>query len=585
MKKEKKPFSESLAAIHKKIKNGTMKEVLKDWKWIFSFTLKHKGSIILYTLFGVFASLLALASGVCGKYLIDAIVAFDLSRLLMFIAILLATAAVSIVFKSLAQRFSAKLSISMQNDVQSKVFEKLITSDWMAIRKYTTGDLLNRFQTDVQQVASCAVSWLPNAIIQLFTVLSTLAVIIYFDPIMAVIGCASAPVLFVVSNRLIKKQREYNKRVRETSSEISAFESETFRNIDTLKGFGIESNVIKDLLFWQKKHRDAALEHNLFSIKTNALLTVLSTVIQYAALAYCLWQLWRGEILIGTMVLFLQQRSNLTNGFSSLISLIPTALSASVSAERVRELTELEKEEISSSELKPPESCSIYMENVRIAYEDGDRILSRIDFTAKNGEVVALVGPSGEGKTTFIRLLLGLLRPSKGDVYMIDEDGNRTSLGSATRGCFAYVPQGNTLLVGTIATNLRLGCPDATEDEMIEALKGAAAWDFVCDLPDGINSEIGEGGKGLSEGQAQRIAIARALLRKTPVMLLDEVTSALDIATAKQVISYLTSRNVTCIITTHRPSVLSLCDRVYRVENNRVTEMNRDEINEIAVIA
>ena len=168
---------------------------------------------------------------------------------------------------------------------------------------------------------------------------------------------------------------------------------------------------------------------------------------------------------------------------------------------------------------------------------------------------------------------------------MVNENGERTNLGSSTRGCFAYVPQGNTLLAGTVASNLRLGCPDATEEQMEEALKGAAAWEFVCEMPDGIYSAIGEGGKGLSEGQAQRIAIARALLRKTPVMLLDEVTSALDVATAKKVLSYLTSRNVTCIITTHRPSVLALCDRVYRVENNRVTQMGKDEINEIAVIA
>ena len=281
------------------------------------------------------------------------------------------------------------------------------------------------------------------------------------------------------------------------------------------------------------------------------------------------------------MVLFLQQRSNLTNAFSSLVSLIPSALSGSVAAERVRELTELKKED-TADDIPVPENASIYLENVKVAYDDGERILSHIEFCARKSEVVALIGPSGEGKTTLIRLLLGLIRPSEGEMYIIDENGTRTSLTSATRNHFAYVPQGNTVIAGTIAANLLMGNENATEAEMIEALKGACAYEFVSEMPGGLNAKIGEGGMGLSEGQAQRISIARALLRRTPIMLLDEVTSALDINTARNVLEYLTSRGVTCILTTHRPSVLSLCDRVYRVEKNRVTAMDENEIKEAA---
>ncbi len=584
MKKEKRPFSESLSAIYKRMKNGTLKDVWTDWKWIFRFTRRHKGSIILYTLFGIFSSILSLVTGIAGKHLIDAIIALDLSKLFFLILILGSSALVTIVFRSLASRFSAKLSIDMQNDVQACAFDALISSDWMAIRKYPTGDLLNRFQSDVQQVATCAVSWLPNAIIQIITALATLAVIIYYDPMMAVICCASAPVLFFISNRLIKEQRDHNKNMREAQSGISSFEAETFRNIDTLKSFGIEQNVSRDLRGWQEKNKDAALSYNKFTIKTNVILTVSSTAIQYLALAYCLWQLWRGEILIGTLVFFLQQRASLTTAFSSIISLIPSALSGSVSAERVRELTLLSKEKPTDNDAATPAGASIYLEGVRVAYDDGERILSHIEFSAKRGEVVALVGPSGEGKTTLIRLLLGLIRPSKGQLYMIDDKGQRRELGAETRNCFAYVPQGNTVIAGTVASNLRLGREDATDEEMIEALKGAAAWDFVSEMPFRLYAEIGEGGKGLSEGQAQRISIARALLRRTPVMLLDEVTSALDITTAKQVLDYLTSRGVTCILTTHRPSVLTLCDRVYRVENNRVTQLSEDEVRDASTV-
>lgn len=571
--------SEAVRILRRKAKDGSLKGVVADWKWIFSFTKGRWFSVTLYTVFGILSSAIGLMSGVLGKYLIDCIVSLDRSELLPLAAATVAVAVAGMVFRGFSARFSARLGVDMLGDVRSFVFRRLLSSQWMSIRRYSTGDLLARFSGDVRTVANSAMSWLPTVIIQLFTVLSTLAVVLYYDPVMALLAFASTPVLFLASRRLLRSQRAFNKRLRQVGSDISAFESETFRNIDTLKSFGVEEDIHKRLDGWQDTYRDVTMEYTAFSVRTNLLLSAMGMMVQYLAMGYCLWRLWRGEILFGTMVLFLQQRSQLSSAFSSLIAQVPAALSGSVAAERVRELTELPKEERKRDMAAPRGSCALQMEDLRLSYSDDRRVvLDEVDLRADAGTVVALVGPSGEGKSTLMRLMLGLLEPENGEAYLLDQTGARFPLGADTRHLFAYVPQGNTVLAGTVAENLQLVNPEVTEAEMIAALEDACAWEFVRELPKGIHSTIGEGGKGLSEGQAQRIAIARALVRKAPVLLLDEVTSALDLETEQKVLSNLTRRGVTCIAATHRPSVLSMCSRVYRVRDGGVEQLSQTEI-------
>ena len=571
--------SEAVRILRQKAKDGSLKGVVADWKWIFSFTRGRWFSVAVYTLFGILSSAIGLLSGVLGKYLIDCIVAMDRSRLLPLAAATVAVAVVGMVFRGVSARFSARLGVNMLGDVRSFVFRKLLSSQWMSIRQYSTGDLLARFSGDVRTVANSAVSWLPTVIIQMFTVLSTLAVVLYYDPVMALLAFASTPVLFLASRRLLRRQRDFNKRLRQVGSGMSAFESETFRNIDTLKSFGVEESIHKRLDGWQDTYRDVTMDYTAFSVKTNLLLSSMGMIVQYLAMGYCMWRLWRGEILFGTMVLFLQQRSQLSGAFSSLIAQIPAALSGSVAAERVRELTELPKEERQLHRADPEGSCALEMRDLRLAYSDDRKVvLDGVNLQADAGTVVALVGPSGEGKSTLMRLMLGLMEPQNGEAYLLDQNGSRFPLGADTRHLFAYVPQGNTVLAGTVAENLQLVNPEATEAEMIAALEDACAWDFVRELPRGIHSTIGEGGKGLSEGQAQRIAIARALVRRAPVLLLDEVTSALDFETEQKVLSNLTRRGVTCIAATHRPSVLGMCSRVYRVRDGGVEKLSQSEI-------
>lgn len=574
--------SQAMRTLRMHAKDGTLKEILADWKWILSLCRGHRWGIFLYTLCGIGASAIALVSGVASKYLIDCIVSLNRQRLLPLAAIMMVTAAVSLVFRSFTSRFGARLSVTIHNHIQETVFSQLLRSKWLELRKFSTGDLLSRFGGDLNTVANCAFSWLPNVIIQSFTVLATLAVVLYYDPMMALIAFASTPVLLFASRRLMRRQRGYNKHLRQVSSGMSAFQAESFRNIDTLKSFGVEADTVSKLRRWQRDYKDATLSYNDFSIRTNLWLTVMGTAVQYLAMAYCLWRLWRGEILFGTMVLFLQQRSQLSAAFSALVSQVPVVLSGSVAAERIRELTQLEKEPRQENRAQPQGRCSLEMRRVQASYgDDGRVVLSNVDLMVPAGTTAALVGPSGEGKSTLMRLMLGLVPPEQGQVSLVDEAGRRFDMGADTRGCIAYVPQGNTVLAGSIAANLRLVNPHASEAEMQAALEDACAWEFVKEMPGGLYAVIGEGGKGLSEGQAQRIAIARALVRRAPVLLLDEVTSALDHETEQKVLANLMRRGVTCVTATHRPSVLGQCSRVYQVRSGGVELLKDADIRKL----
>ena len=597
------------------IKDGTIREILDDWKWIFSYSRHYKGAIVFYTLLGIFSTTMGLVGSVAGKYLIDIITGYQTDKLWLLIILTVGSGALSLATSSVLNRLLAKLRIDINHDIQADIFDQIIDADWLAISGYANGDVLHRFRSDTETVATNAISWLPSIIISIYNFIATFFVIWHFNIVMAVFAFASAPVLLASSKFLITKQREYNKKMKEMNAKVVTFEVETFYNMDTIKSFGISSLYGRKLRDWQQKYRKTVLDHNLFTIKTNVFLSVMGMIIKYAAFGYCLFLLWTRQITYGTMTLFLQQRSNLEGAFRNMVGIIPSFLTSSVSAHRIRELAQLKKEQhfgvageqneafegyrVSKAERLSPDvlpdkdgnlhsttdGVRVEMHNVDFAYKEGKPVIASSDFTAHPGEIVAIVGPSGEGKTTMIRLILGLVHPSAGQVSLIPSDGTVITSNADTRHIFAYVPQGNTILSGTIAENMRMVKEDATDEEIIEALKTACAWSFVQNLPSGIDSPVGERGRGLSEGQAQRIAIARAVLRNAPVLLLDEATSALDITTERTVLRNLTFQNParTCIVTTHRPTVLGISSRVYRVMDTHLTELSEEESAKMAM--
>lgn len=580
---------ESLNSLIAKWKDGTFGEIIDDWKWIFSYSKKYKGAILFYTLLGIFSTSMGLVGSVASKYMIDIITGYQTSKLWIMIVITLGSAVFSLVFSNLINRISTKLSIDINNDIQADIFDKIIDADWLEINKYSNGDVLNRFNSDVSTISSNAISWLPTIVIAIYNFIATFAVIWHYDKIMSLLAFASAPVMLLMSRFLIKKQREYGTRVKEMSSRMMTFEVETFYNFDTIKSFGISSLYGGKLRDWQKKLKTLSLDYNMFSIKTGVFMSIMGMIVQYAAFGYCLFRLWTHDITYGTMTLFLQQRSNLNSAFNNVVSIIPSFLNSSISAHRIRELAQLPKEvhipESSRMDAYVDQGFEIKMKDVDFSYIKGTNVVRDSSFRACPGEIVALVGPSGEGKTTMIRLILGLIRPEKGQTLLIAGNGEQVEMNAETRHLFAYVPQGNTILSGTVAENMRMVKQDATDEEIIEALKIACAWEFIEKMPDTIYSTIGERGRGFSEGQSQRIAIARAVLRDAPILLLDEATSALDVTTERKVLKNIMNQkpNKTCIVTTHRPSVLNMCQRVYRVMETRLTELSEEEAGQMAM--
>lgn len=565
------------------VKDGTFGDFYADWKWIFAYSKRYRWAVLFYIVLGVASSTLSIAASVADKYLVDIVVSRSVDKLWLLIAAAVGGTAFSLLFSSVVSRLSTRISIDVNNDIQADVFARILDADWKELSRYASGDLLNRFGGDVNTVASNAVNWLPNLIIGLYTFLSTLLVILHYDATMAVIALLSAPFLLLSSRYLMRRMRQHREEVLRLNSGMMSFENEAFYHFDTIKSFGLADRYCGELNRWQGQYRDCNLRYNLFSIKANIWMSALGQAVTYAAFGYCLYRLWSGAITYGTMTLFLRQSSRLASNFKTLVSVFPGMLNGAVSAHRVRELTELKKEVHDPAAAQKlarvaANGLTVRVEDACFAYEKDQPVLQTCSLTAAPREIVALVGPSGEGKTTLLRLLLGLIQPDTGKAVLAAGE-LEIPMNADTRRFFAYVPQGNTVLSGTIAENMRLVRPDATDAEIEAALRTACAWGFVQKMERGIHSRIGERGKGLSEGQAQRLAIARALVRNAPILLLDEATSALDPDTEQRILQNLMQECTgrTCIITTHRPSVLAMCSRIYRVKAGTVTELTGDE--------
>ena len=575
--------STALQTLFDRAEDGSIKEFIDDWKWIFGYSKKYKWAIALYTVVGILSSTFGLGASVLTKYMIDIIVNRKINQVWLLAFLMIFSTIFSVIFSSIVSRLSAKISIYVNNDIQANIFEKIMDAEWIALNNYKSGDLLNRFSNDIKSVASNAVNWLPDLIIQIYTFIATFVVICYYDVTMALIAFLSAPFLLVSGRYILKKLQVHKKKVLEVNSGMMSFEVEAFYNVDTIKSFGIMDHYHEKLKKWQKKYADSNLDYNLFAIKSNVWMQILTSMVSFVAFAYCLFRLWSGNITYGTMTLFLQQRSKLSANFDSLVKTIPNMVNSAVAAHRVREAAELPKEQHNPEEAEKLEAVSgegltIQMRDVCFSYVENQTVLKDSQFVARPNEIVALVGPSGEGKTTILRMILGLIHPESGEAVLIAADGTKMQMNADVRRLFSYVPQGNTLLSGTIAENMRLVKQNASEEEIIEALKIACAWDFVRKIPGGIHGTLGERGKGVSEGQAQRIAIARAILRDAPILLLDEATSALDVETERKVLKNIMKQrpNKTCIVSTHRPSVLNMCQRVYRILDTKITELDEE---------
>lgn len=579
---------EFIKKVIRKIKDGMLQEMYEETKWMYTYAKKYKFQIVFYIFLGVLTTVMGLASSVGSKYLIDAVTGQDSGNIALIALFIVAMGLFSIGINAITTMISARINIKVNNEIQAEVFDKILVADWISMKEFHSGDLLNRLNGDVNTVASSILSWIPSLITRSAQFFGILAIILYYDPTMAVIALGSAPVMLIVSKTLMKKMRDYNKRMRQVSSDVMSFNEESFQNIQSIKAFDLVGLFSKRLRDVQQNYKDVFLDYNKFSVYTSSFMSVVGMFVAYACFGWGVYRLWTGHITFGTMTLFVQLSGQLSSSFKSIVSLVPSAISATTSAGRIMEFFKIKDEsELEDDKAKliqnntQGKGLSVVLDDVEFSYNENKTVFQHAHVVANPGEIVALVGPSGEGKTTMIRLLLGLINTKSGNASIRDINGVSCKISSATRRFFAYVPQGNTIFSGTIAENMRMVKQDATDAEIVEALKAACAYDFVNRLPDKINSKVGERGSGFSEGQAQRLSIARALLRKSPILLLDEATSALDVFTERQVLRNIMNMGYarTCIVTTHRPSVLTMCDKVYKIDSGVVCDIDEKEVN------
>lgn len=563
--------------IIEKYKSGAFREMWNETKWLYSYAAKYKWLIVLYIVIGLFATGLALAASLVTKNLINEVIGGKISAAAVALYVFLGLSGIAV--SALNRRLSAKISLRVNNEIRADVFGKFISTTWEEVSAFHSGDLLNRINGDVSTVADSVIGWIPSVTIKSAQFIGAIAIICYYDAAMALLSLISIPAAALISSLLLRKMRSYGTKIREAGSELMSFFEESLQNIQTVKAFGLSQSLDSRLAQLQKIYYDTSLEYNALSVKVTSGMSVLGLFVSYLCMGWCIFRLFTGAIDIGTMVLFIQLSSYLSSSISSLISSVPTVISATVSAGRIISVLNLPREEedesLAAREIADfGEAPEIEFRDVSFGYKNGGKVFSEVNLTVAPGEFAAFVGPSGGGKTTLLRLLLGLVKPQSGKATL-SAKGKTTEISSATRRIFTYVPQEKAMFSGTVAEMLRLFSPEATDEEINAALKAACAYDFVAALPEGINTPLGERGAGFSEGQNQRLAIARAVLRKAPVLLLDEATSALDLETERRVLENITAlcRGKTLIVMTHRESVLPLCDSVYRISGGKVEKV------------
>ncbi len=548
----------------------------REWLWLWSRMKKFRGAIGLVALLALLGTAMSLASSVASKYLIDAVTGFGKNRIGGAVLAMGATMLGGLLLQAFSSRVSAHVHVHVRNQLQSKAYGRILRASWEKLEGYRSGDLLSRMNTDINNVTDGIISFGPSLLATFTKFAGAFCIILYFDPMMALIALASAPVTLLASRLLMRRLRKHSLAMKELDSEVMSFQEDSLRNLTSIKAFAAVDRYRKEMGKVQDQYADAYLSFNSFRINLSALMSLVSMTVTAACFGWGVYQLWNGKITYGSMTMFLHLANVLRGSFSALISLAQQGVSMTTSAGRIMAVEDLPRENDQVAEgLEEETSVDIRLEQVSFQYQNGDALLHTFDFTACDGDQVAIMGPSGEGKTTLLRLLLGLVEPCEGTAALVGGSGKHYAINAGTRSIFAYVPQENSIFTGTIAHNLRIVAPDATESEMEQALKVACAWDFVRQFPEGLNHPLGAGGRGVSEGQAQRLAIARALLRKAPILLLDEATSGLDVPTERRLMENLRRSGMvrTCILVTHRPGSAEFCNRAYEVQGGHVSEV------------
>ncbi len=455
------------------------------------------------------------------------------------------------------------LGVKAQNRMQQALIDRLLRSQWQSLQSRHSGDVINRLELDVRTVVNFVTEILPTTFSTALLFIGAFVYMFTMDHWLAIITVAIIPVALLFSRLYVGKMRHLTSDVRTSDSEIQSLMQETVQQrtlIKTLEGHELVTDRLEEV---QSGLREKVRRRTKFSMFSYFVLNFGFAVGYLVAFLWGALRLSAETLSFGGMVAFLQLVSRLQNPARNMARFAPAFVAVFTAAERLMEIEEDPIEEQGEA-IRLPAPCGIRLTDVTFAYDE-EKVISHLTFDFRPGECTAVVGPTGAGKTTLLRLLLSLVKAQEGSIEIYSPSHEAQPISALHRCNFVYVPQGNTLMSGTIRANLLLANPNATEEMMVEALRESCA-EFVLELPDGLDTLCSEQGGGLSEGQSQRISIARALLRGRSIMLFDEATSALDPATEQKLLNnILATRGHTIIFITHRPAALDYCERVLKL--------------------
>ncbi len=478
----------------------------------------------------------------------------------------------SIVLSNLRIRAAGRLEIALKRSV----FTSLMNADYVTVQAYHSGELLNRLTSDASLVAKNATTLVPSTLSMATRLIGGLIVLATISPWFAV-GIVTVGALVMLGTRLYGGYlKKLHKICQESDGRTRSFMQEVLTNLLTVKAFSNQPYMQERLETYQNENFRQRVRRTMIGNFGNTGVYLLLTVAYYIALLCGVALMIAGRLSVGTLAALLQIFEQMQAPLRNASGILPQYYAMIASAERLRELEQLESETATalptSRETLFSAFTQLSMADLTFAYEGHAPVLEELSFQIKRGEIIALVGESGIGKSTLIKLVLALLTPDAGGI-VLRCDSRRLAVDASTRVFFSYVPQGNTVLSGTLRENVAFFRPNITDDRIREALRLACLEDFTESLQDGLDTVVGEHGYGVSEGQAQRIAIARALLNDAPILLLDECTSALDVDTEQQLLSNIRElTDKTVLMVSHKSTAVAGCDRVLRLADGKLTE-------------
>ena len=504
------------------------------------------------------------------KKLVDVAVAVlagreDGDNIVVWAAVMICIALFRILVNALRSYLQTTTEIKLKNRLRKRLFDVLLHLQSDGSSRHHTGDILNRLQEDVRMVSSVFAVSLPNVLGTAIQFIAAFVFLMMLDVRLAVVIVIVVPFGMLLGKYITSRVRNLTHDIRKSDSQVQSHLQESIQHLSVLQSLEHTDASSAALEGLQGNLYGNELRRTRFSVLSRGFMGLALQAGHVIAFIWGVTGISHGTITYGMMTAFLQLIAQIQRPLVEMSSQLPALIHSTASIDRLMELESLPREEITEPHLLQG-VVGIRMQDVSFAYPDAaENVLTGFSYDFVPGSRTAVVGPTGVGKSTMIRLLLSLLKPQQGriDVYSSSESAE---VSPATRANLVYVPQGNTLFSGTIRDNLLMGNPEATDEQIVQALHTAAA-DFVFDLPSGVDSQCFEAGAGLSEGQAQRISIARALLRPGSILLLDEFSSALDAQTETILMERLTTSlpHHTMIFITHREKIIEYCDSTLRL--------------------